>query len=92
MDSFSVISLVLFAAFIPENTMDLPFGRESDRAGIEIIWHWEDNFSSEEKVKVKSWLTSVFSAVKFTLGTYPFDLHFHIWQTTDFVIFEELVG
>ena len=83
MFSYSVISLVLFAAFLPESSMDLPYDREPDEPGIEIKWHWEDNFSSEEKMKIKNWLNSVSSAVEFTLGTYPFDLHFHIYNRGD---------
>jgi len=43
-----------------------------------IVWHWEDEFSPEEKDKVEEWLNSVTGAVEETLGVYPFDLHFFI--------------
>ena len=43
-----------------------------------IIWHWEDEFRTEEKDKIVQWLTLVTEATEQTLGVYPFDLHFFI--------------
>ncbi|MCJ7717235.1 MAG: hypothetical protein MUO54_12055 [Anaerolineales bacterium] len=45
---------------------------------VNLVWHWEDDFSPEEQRKVEKWLSSVTGAVEETLGVYPFDLHFFI--------------
>lgn len=43
-----------------------------------IVWHWEDDFSTTEQAKVEEWLNSVTSAAEATLGVYPFHMHFYI--------------
>ncbi len=45
-----------------------------------IVWHWEDYFTSVERQKVERWLTSVATATEATIGVYPFDMHFHIYR------------
>lgn len=44
----------------------------------ELVWHWEDQFNTEEKQKIVSWLTQVSHATDRTLGSYPFELHLFI--------------
>lgn len=43
-----------------------------------IVWHWVDDFSSEEQRKLEEWLNRVTVATEETLGVYPFELHFYM--------------
>jgi len=44
----------------------------------EIIYLWEDNFTRQEKEKIRTWLNTTASAAQKTLGNFPFELHFFI--------------
>lgn len=45
-----------------------------------IVWHWVDDFSSEEQRKLEEWLNRVTVATEETLGVYPFEL-LHSFQS-----------
>lgn len=60
----------------------LSFGNISvGKKPADIMIHWEDSFTTDEKSKVKSWLVTVFSATKSTLGKYPFKTHLYIHRS-----------
>lgn len=46
------------------------------------FWHWEDEFSKDEREKLKLWITTVLDANTKTLGYYPFDIHFYFHQSS----------
>ncbi len=83
MFSISMISLAIVNTIFPPGNTEYHEFVEAEKPGISLVWYWEDNFDREEKMKVESWLKSVTSAVESTLGTYPFDLHFHIYDRGD---------
>lgn len=43
----------------------------------ELIWHFEDEFTQEEKEFLKSWIQKVFDATQNILGAYPFPTHIY---------------
>ena len=46
-------------------------------ARADIIWHWQGQFTSVEKQKLKSWITQTAAAVEDTVAPYPFDVHIY---------------
>lgn len=46
-----------------------------------IIWHWEDEFSDSEMLKIKKWLSEIYFSTQEVLGQYPFDLHLFIHKS-----------
>ncbi len=44
----------------------------------ELVWHWEDKFTNEEKQKITRWLEKTTNAKDSVLGIYPFKMHFYI--------------
>lgn len=55
------------------NEKDRP--TEDLKANHSLVWHWEGDFSETDKTKLKTWIISIDSATKATLGVYPFDVH-----------------
>lgn len=54
-----------------------------EEAQTNIVWHWEDYFTSTEQQKIENWLQRVTEAVDETLGAYPFDVHYHIYRRNE---------
>lgn len=52
-----------------------------EEPGNNIVWHWENRFSREEVVQIKSWLKEIDLAVIKTLGVYNFEMHFYIHRS-----------
>ncbi|WP_345424551.1 hypothetical protein [Halioxenophilus aromaticivorans] len=44
-------------------------------AQAELIWHWQDPFSPQEKTRLKHWVSKTAAAVEQTVAPYPFDVH-----------------
>ena len=53
----------------------------SSAARADLIWHWEDHFSSTEKAKLQAWITETADAVEDFVAPYPFDVHIHFHRT-----------
>lgn len=47
---------------------------------FDLIWVWEDDFTSEEKEKLTSWISEVNDAAQNVLGPFPFDLTIHFYR------------
>ena len=77
---FSMISVAIISVVLSDGKNELADKARTEEPGVNIIWHWEDLFSPDEKVKVESWLLSVTKAVESTLGIYPFDLNFYLYR------------
>lgn len=43
-----------------------------------LIWHWEDDFSPEEKGKLTQWITQVYEQTTDLVAPFPFDLNIHL--------------
>ncbi len=67
--------MVQFPAFTEKKSTVLP-------AGANIVFHWEDDFSNDEKKKLITWLNTTSNAAFKLLGNYPFELHFHLYRAS----------
>tara|TARA_B100000508_G_C11459924_1_gene278703 strand:+ start:312 stop:1151 length:840 start_codon:yes stop_codon:yes gene_type:complete len=45
-----------------------------------IEWHWQDEFSKDEKDKLKTWITLTHQAVEKRIGVYPFTVHYYFYR------------
>ncbi len=54
----------------------------SAAARADLIWHWEDSFSQQEKTQLIQWVTKTAAAVEKTVAPYPFDVHVHFHRLT----------
>lgn len=52
----------------------------TSNAQSELLYKWEDEFSDQEKEKVKTWLAITHKAVKAKIGDYPFKIHLFIYR------------
>lgn len=50
---------------------------EVTQIGTKLHWHWEDDFTSAERTKIKKYITAVSLATFKILGNYPFDVHYY---------------
>jgi len=66
---------MFLASILLSSILSLSYAEEP---GTVIVWHWEDEFSAEERSMVREWLSLVTLSTEKTLGVYPFDLHFFI--------------
>jgi hypothetical protein len=48
--------------------------------GSDLIYTWKDEFSMDEKQKVKQWLQQTFDAVQTRIGNYPFDVYVFVYR------------
>jgi hypothetical protein len=48
-----------------------------------IVFHYEDSFSLDEKEKLEYWLKETAQAAQKTLGKYPFPLHFYLHRSDE---------
>ncbi len=65
-----------------ENTSEVIKNAESRvEEHHELYWHWEDEFSEENKIKLQTWIDSVTKATFLCLGTYPFDVHYYFHKS-----------
>lgn len=49
-------------------------------AQADIVWHWQDDFSGQEKKRLKTWITRTVAAVETLVAPYPFDVHIHFYR------------
>lgn len=47
----------------------------------EVVWYWEDRFSSAEKDKLTAWIDTVVDSVEEAVAPFPFDLHIRFHRT-----------
>lgn len=77
---FYILSLTLIACSSPNEVEEditpevLEFDT-TDSKEYKVFWHYEDDFSADEKKKLKKWINTVYVATIETLGQYPFNLH-----------------
>ena len=50
-------------------------------ANADLIWHYEDRFSVEERQKLEAWIERVHGAVESLVAPFPFDVHIHFNRT-----------
>lgn len=84
---FALVGIFFFALSC-NNDMDKPSARknnsiiESEKIkSSKLFWHWEDNFTTSEKTKIKKYITKVTKATFNILGTYPFDIHYYFHRS-----------
>lgn len=49
-------------------------------ARADLIWHWEDRFSSQEQQRITQWLNKVYSTIERHIAPYPFDIHVYMFR------------
>lgn len=49
-------------------------------AKAEIVWHWKDAFTAEEKTKLTRWVSETTAAVEQHVAPFPFDLHIFFYR------------
>ncbi|AOS95616.1 hypothetical protein AUP74_00140 [Microbulbifer aggregans] len=49
-------------------------------ARAEIVWHWKDAFTAEEKTKLTRWVSETTAAVEQHVAPFPFDLHIFFYR------------
>ena len=80
-----IFAALIYSAFLiakPEQPVLFSIANQDKNQTI-IRWYWEDEFTPDEKEKVRTWLSSVENGVESTIGSFPFDLHFHIHRRTN---------
>ena len=85
--SVAELKMKFFLLFALSSILVLFSCENKDRVNIErhidtnkLIWHWEDNFSEADSIKLTQWITEVYTAAVKTLGVFPFDLHIHFYN------------
>ncbi len=56
---------------------------EVTQIGTKLHWHWEDDFSTEEKAKIAKYITAVSQATFNILGNYPFEVHYYFKRSNN---------
>lgn len=51
-------------------------------AHADIVWHWKDRFSAEEKAKLTEWITRTVSGIEDLVGPYPFDIQISFYRAS----------
>jgi len=76
---------LIYSAFLHATTEQsvIVSTANQDKYQTIIRWYWEDEFTPDEKEKVRIWLSYVENGVESTIGPFPFDLHFHIHRRTN---------
>lgn len=49
-------------------------------ANAEIVWHWKDSFSADEKAKLQHWITETVAGVERAVAPFPFDVHINFFR------------
>lgn len=60
-----------------EISLPLDISTVEDQNDYRIIWHWVDDFSDDEKKKLKKWIRKVYISAQEILGEYPFNMHIY---------------
>lgn len=52
-------------------------------ARAEIIWHWQDEFTEEERDKLQQWIRQTTHALETHVAPYPFDVHLYFYRADE---------
>ncbi|UTW63177.1 hypothetical protein KFE98_03200 [bacterium SCSIO 12741] len=50
---------------------------------VPVKWHWEHDFTAEEKNRLMDWVLETHEAVKKRIGVYPFTMQVHFYRRDD---------
>ena len=80
-----IFVVLIYSAFLHASTGQSVIVSTANQDEYQTIirWYWEDEFTPDEKEKVRTWLSNVENGVESTIGPFPFDLHFHIHRRTN---------
>lgn len=78
-----ILLFILPSCYQPESDSSLEEDKQTKNNIHEIHWHWDDDFTSTEKSKIKKYISTVTNATFRILGNYPFDVHYYFNRSYD---------
>ena len=55
----------------------------SFQSHADLRWHWEDNFTTAERDKLRAWITETSTALDRYVGPFPFDVHVYFHRSNN---------